>query len=134
MEEQHKQKEIYNIKVIPFSKEIIREKNGKKSSIIVNNLSNEEIRNMSCDPRMLWRNADDVYIAEIPLAYRGTGVKWSLYYVYDELTEEEQQKYIDRVTTIPVTINSIVSVYGNIKAKEKKPKEKKVKVKTKVRK
>ena len=89
---------------------------------------------MSCDPRMLWRNADDVYIAEIPLAYRGTGVKWSLYYVYDELTEEEQQKYIDRVTTIPVTINSIVSVYGNIKAKEKKPKEKKVKVKTKVRK
>jgi len=107
------EKKTYDIRVIPFVRSETKTKNGKTSKVIVDNLSSSEIRNMSCEPRMLWENKEHVYIAEMPLTFNeGTGIKWSLYYVYDELTDEEKVKYLDRSIIIPTTIESIVKVYG----------------------
>lgn len=108
------EKKVYETRVIPFVKEEIKVKNGRISKKIVDNLSQSEIKNMSCEPRMLWENKEHVYMAEMPLAFNGcTSVKWSLYYVYDELTSEEQAKYFDRSIVIPTTIQSVVKVYGD---------------------
>lgn len=95
-------KTIYQIKVIPL---VI-----KKEEKIQDNLSQEEIESMSCDPRMLWRMGNNVYLSEMPLTYKGTKVKSSLYYVYNELTKEEQEKYKSRSTTITVTKNKIEKI------------------------
>lgn len=123
-------KKIYDTRVIPFVKEEVRVKNGKVSKKIVDNLSQSEIRSMSCEPRMLWENKEHVYMAEMPLAYNGgTSVKWSLYYVFDELTSEEQAKYFDRSIVIPTTIESVVKVYGDSSKKvfsKRKIKEKNI--------
>lgn len=99
------EKKIYDTRVVPLV--MTNEKFEK-----IDNLSNEEIKNMSCDPRILWQNSDRVYMAEMPLAYKGgTGIKWSLYYVFNELTKEEQAKYFDRSVVIRTTIKDVVQVY-----------------------
>ena len=36
----------------------------------------------------------------------------SLYYIYDELNNEEQERYVDRVISLPVTIKEVVPVYS----------------------
>lgn len=127
--ENNNEKKVYDTRVIPFIREEQRVKNGRVSKKIVDNLSQSEIKNMSCEPRMLWENKEHVYMAEVPLAFNGgTSVKWSLYYVYDELTSEEQAKYFDRSIIIPTTIESVVKVYGDNSKKifgRRKIKEKK---------
>lgn len=105
-------KQIYDTRVVPFVIHQKEEKNGLVETRAVENLTQYEIDNMSCDPRMLWRNKERVYMAEMPLAFNeGTSVKWALYYLFDELTIEEQEKYLDRSIIIPTTIEKVVKVY-----------------------
>lgn len=104
--------EVYQTRVIPLVRMEKKNRNGRVVEEKVDNLTVEEMNKMSCDPRMLWRNGDRVYMAEMPLTYRGTSVKWSLFYVFDELTAEEQEKYYSRSIVIPTTIKDVVQVYG----------------------
>ena len=107
------EKKVYDTRVIPFVKYEKRIKKGKEYTVAVDNLTKEERDNMSSEPKMLWENREHIYVAELPLAYNeGTGVKWSLYYVFDELTKEEQDKYFDRSIIIPMTREKVVKVYG----------------------
>jgi len=107
------EKEIYEIRVLPFIMVEEKNVNGKRYVEKIDNLSNDEIKNMSCEPRMFWQNAERMYMAEIPLTYKGgTGVKWSLFYVFDELTKEEQEKYFARTILIRTTEKDVVKVYG----------------------
>lgn len=118
------EKQIYEVRVLPLVKEIKRE---GKTSLILDNLTREESKNMSCEPRMLWDFGDKIYFAEMPLTYRGSSVNDKLFYIYDELTAEEKQKYLERTTIINVTIPKVVGIYD----KERTNKIKKVKKRTK---
>lgn len=120
---------IYYKRVLPFVREKNIVKNGKEKTIMVDNLSNEEIKSMSLPlPRMLWKNADGMYLAELPIALmgHGTGVKWSLFYIFDELTLEEQAKYYDRTIEIPLTKEKVVKIYSE-ESKTLKPIRKRIK-------
>ena len=103
------EKKIYDTRVIPLVRYEKNEKNGKE--VVIDNLTVEERNNMSCAPRMLRENREHVYIAEMPLAFRGSGILGSLYYVFDELTKEEQERFFDRSIIIPTTIEKVVEVY-----------------------
>ena len=113
--------DVYNnIRVIPLVKRITTIDNGKRRDIIMDNLSREEIRNMSCAPRMLEKRDDDVYFTELPINYHGSKVRWSLFYLYDELNDLEKEKFSSRTIYIPVTVNSVVRLYTNkVRKKEK---------------
>lgn len=122
---------FYSMRVIPL---VIEKESGdnRNSSIYVDNLLNEEINNMSSEQRMLWHIGDQIYLAEKPLTYRGNEIRKKLYYVFDELTSEEQEKYFDRSIIINVTKDHVVTVYDDnskrlfpkkkIKKKEEKSK------------
>lgn len=126
-----KNNKFYSMRVIPL---VIEKESGdsRNSSIYVDNLLNEEINNMSSEQRMLWHIGDQIYLAEKPLTYRGNEIRKKLYYVFDELTSEEQEKYFDRSVIINVTRNYVVTVYDDnskrlfpkkkIKKKEEKSK------------
>lgn len=107
------EQEIYEVRVLPFVLEAEKMVNGKKYIERIDNLNNEEIKNMSCEPRMFWQRSNRTYMAEMPLTYKGgTSIKWSLLYVFEELTKEEQEKYFDRSITIYTTEKDVVKVYG----------------------
>ena len=121
---------FYSMRVIPLVIEKESDDN-RNSSIYVDNLLNEEINNMSSEQRMLWHIGDQIYLAEKPLTYRGNEIRKKLYYVFDELTSEEQEKYFDRSIIINVTRDYVVTVYDDNskrlfpKKKIKKKEEKK---------
>lgn len=114
----------YNMRVLPL---VVKDKDGKG---YVDNLTREETNNMSAEQRMLWHIGDEIYLAEIPLTYRGNEINKKLYYVYSELTSEEQEKYFDRSTSIWVSRDHVVTVYDDNSKKffptrdKKKPKTK----------
>ena len=122
---------FYSMRVIPL---VIEKESGdnRNSSIYVDNLLNEEINNMSSEQRMLWHIGDQIYLAEKPLTYRGNEIRKKLYYVFDVLNSEEQEKYFDRSIIINVTRDYVVTVYDDnskrlfpkkkIKKKEEKSK------------
>lgn len=91
---------IYEIRVLP----LVEFETDK------DNLSIEEINNMSCYPRMIVKSHEGIYLTEMPLTYKGNKVKRNLCYVYNELTEEEQNKYIDRTSIIETTKGDIVKL------------------------
>ena len=75
---------------------------------------------MSCEPRMLEKRDDDVYFTELPINYHGSKVRWSIFYLYDELNDLEKEKFSSRTITIPVTVDSVVRLYTNkVRKKEK---------------
>lgn len=103
----------YSIRIVPFVKYTSKGNNGVTYEDVEDNLSSEDINNMSCEPRIFRRKGDLVYLAEIPLAFKGgTGVKGFLCYVFDELTEEEQEKYMDRSEIFETNVETVVQVYG----------------------
>ena len=119
------EKKIYDTRVIPYVKKEVRKRKGKEYEVTVHTLNKEERENLSCKPRMLWKNKEQVYVAEMPLVYNeGNGVNGLLYYVFYELTQEEQEKYYDRSTTIPMTKESVVQVYGEESKRLFNPKKK----------
>lgn len=122
-------KKVYNTRVVPFviySKRIV---NGREHTIAIENLTTEEIKNMSCEPRMLFETKEHTYMVEMSLTFHGgTSVKWSLYYVFDELTKVEQEKYFDRSIVIPTTIEKVVPMDGKSSKKYFGKKKKKTKI------
>lgn len=107
------EEKMYSIRIVPFVNYISKDNNGMTYEDVEDNLSSEDIKNMSCEPRIFRRKGDLVYLAEIPLAFKGgTGVKGFLCYVFDELTQEEQNRYIDRSVLFNTNIETVVQVYG----------------------
>ena len=45
--------DVYNMRVVPLMRKINIVKDGKTKSVVEENISMNEIRNMSCEPRML---------------------------------------------------------------------------------
>ena len=76
------EKQMYEVRVLPLVKEVKRK---GKTSLLVDNLTSDETKNMSCEPRMLWDFGDKIYFAEMPLTYRGSSVNDKLFYIYNEL-------------------------------------------------
>ena len=101
--------DVYNMRVVPLMRKINIVKDGKTKSIVEENISMNEIRNMSCEPRMLIRKDDDVYFTELPINYHGTKMRWSIFYLYDELNDLEKERFASRTITIPVTVDSVTS-------------------------
>ena len=116
------EKQMYEVRVLPLVKEVKRK---GKTSLLVDNLTSDETKNMSCEPRMLWDFEDKIYFAEMPLTYRGSSVNDKLFYIYNELTEEEKQKYLERTTIINVTIPKVVGIYDKERTKKVKKRTKK---------
>lgn len=108
--------EVYNVRVLPLVKKEVDE-NGKTK--VLENLTREEIKNMSCQSRMLQRNNEGTFFMELPLTYHDTRIKWTLFYLYDDLNEEEQIKYNDRTEEIPTTSLTVVELTKR-KTKKKK--------------
>lgn len=119
-------KEKYQIKTIPL---VICTKDEEQKYHFKDNLSMEEIKNMSCEPRMLWDFGNDIYFAELPLTYRGSQISRNLFYIYEELTKEEQEKYQEKTFIVETTRQSVVSIYG--KKEIIKPKKSKKRTKNK---
>lgn len=105
---------IYEVRVIPFVKYIKRMVNGKLVEDAKDTFSLEERANLSVKmPSMLRMNGGVFYLAESPLIYKGgTGVRGALFYMFDKLTKEEQEKYFDRSIVIKMNRPEEVVVYG----------------------
>ena len=94
--------DVYNMRAVPLMRKINIVKDGKTKSIVEENISMNEIRNMSCEPRMLIRKDDDVYFTELPINYHGTKMRWSIFYLYDELNDLEKDVIVKHMW--PLTI------------------------------
>ncbi len=112
--------DIYNMRVVPLVKRITTMEKGKEKTTIIDNLSRDEIRNMSCEPRMLEKRNDDVYFTELPINYNCYKLIFYLFYIYDELNDLEKEKFSSRTIYIPVTVDSVVRLYTNKVRKKKK--------------
>ena len=55
------EKKIYDTRVIPYVKKEVRKRKGKEYEVTVHTLNKEERENLSCKPRMLWKNKEQVY-------------------------------------------------------------------------
>lgn len=109
------EKEIYYTRVLPLVKYVVvKDKKGREYTDVLDNLSSEERLSLSeKKARMLWKNGTDLYVAEQPLSYReGMSIKFSIVYLYDELSEEEKEKYFDRTIVLPLTKEPVVKIYG----------------------
>lgn len=106
---------IYEVRVIPFVTYVKKVINGKVVEDAVDTFTREERLKLSCEcPSMLWENREHVYLAEAPLyCNEGTGIRRSLYYMFDKLTKEEQEKYFDRSIIIKMSKPEEVKVYGD---------------------
>lgn len=110
------EKEIYYTRVLPLVRYEIKEgKNGKKYTTAVDNLSSKEVLSLPEEKaRMLWNNGNDLYVAEQPIVYHeGMSIKFSIVYLFDELSTEEQDKYFERTIILPLTIKPVVKIYDN---------------------
>lgn len=107
-------KEIYYTRVLPIVKYVETFENGEFKHVCKDNLSQEELKSLSLSSaRMLWESNEELYIAEMPLTYnQGTSVKFSIVFLFDELSENDQEKYFDRTIILPLTRKSTVKVYG----------------------
>ena len=109
------EKDIYYTRVLPLVRyEKKKTSNGKEHTVVVDNLSREEVLSLPNEKaRMLWDNENDLYVAEQPITYHeGMSIKFSVVYLYDELSEEEKIRFFDRTIVLPLTIKPVVKVYG----------------------
>lgn len=110
------EKDIYYTRVLPLIRyDVQKDKNGNEHTVAVDNLLREEIASLSEDKaRMLWNNGTDLYVAEQPIIYHeGMSIKFSIVYLYDELSKEDKEKYFDRTVVLPLTREPVVKVYGD---------------------
>ena len=110
------EKEIYYTRVLPLVRyETINGKNGKKHTVAVDNLSSKEVLALPEEKaRMLWNNGNDLYVAEQPIIYHeGMRIKFSIVYLFDELSKEEQAKYYEKTIVLPLTIKPVVKIYDD---------------------
>lgn len=94
--------EIYNMKIVRFD-----------------SLTKEEVKNISCQPVMLWTEpgTDYHYLAELPLKYNGDASK-NMCYLFDGLSDEEKKLFEDRAETIPLTRKEVTQVYPKKKVRK----------------
>lgn len=109
------EKEIYYTRLLPLIRYEEYSYNGKEQTLALDNLTKDELRSLPDEKaRMLWKNNDDLYVAEQPLSFKeGMSIKFSIVYLYDELSEEEQLKYFDRTIVLPLTRKPVVQIYGD---------------------
>ena len=110
------EKEIYYTRVLPLVRyETINGKNGKKHTVAVDNLSSKEVLALPEEKaRMLWNNGNDLYVAEQPIIYHeGMSIKFSIVYLFDELSKEEQAKYYEKTIVLPLTIKLRKKILSN---------------------
>lgn len=99
---------IQNKRILPFVVNGTKIVGGKTYVTKKDNLSNDEIKNMSCDAIMLFPNeARGAYCEYDSLVFdgNGTGIRMFLCYDFDKLTKEEQEKYYDRTIVVPYIEN-----------------------------
>lgn len=107
------EQKFYETRIVPFVRYETINKNGKEMEIAVDNLTSQEVSKMSCEPRIFRRIGKRQYIAENPLIFNGgTSIRGLLCYVFSELTEEEQNEFMDRSIVIQTTEPEVVIVYG----------------------
>ena len=111
--------DVYNMRVVPLMRKINIVKDGKTKSIVESHCLHT-ICTSGCEPRMLIRKDDDVYFTELPINYHGTKMRWSIFYLYDELNDLEKERFASRTITIPVTVDSVIKLYTNKVRKKKK--------------
>ena len=101
------EKEIYYTRVLPLVRYIVKkDKNGKEYTDVIDNLSREERLSLSEEKaRMLWNNGTDLY--------EGMSIKFSIVYLFDELSKEEQAKYYEKTIVLPLTIKPVVKIYDD---------------------
>lgn len=109
------EKEIYYTRLLPLIRYEEYSYKGKEQTLALDNLTKDEFRSLPEDKaRMLWKNNDDLYVAEQPLSFKeGMSIKFSIVYLYEELSEEEQLKYFDRTIVLPLTRKPVVQIYGD---------------------
>lgn len=105
---------VYDVRVIPFVKYVKKIVDGKPVEDVVDVLTLEERANLSIKlPSILRMNNGIFYLAEAPLVFKGgTGVRGTLFYMFDKLTKEEQEKYFDRSIIIKMNKPEEVIIYG----------------------
>lgn len=91
------EKDVYYTRVLPFAR-----------------LTNEEIKSLPVtSAKMYWEFGDERYISEMPLHYKqGTSIKYSLVYLFDELSDEDQERFFDRTEILSLTREGTVKIYG----------------------
>ena len=99
-------KDIFDIRVIPLVKRVFDDTGSR----VVENLSRDEIRNMSCEPKMLHRNSEGIFFSFLPPTYHDTCIKWSLFYLYDDLNDYEKELYFDRTEVISTTRDGVLDM------------------------
>ncbi len=78
-------------------------------------------------PKMLICTADGKYhLSDIPLVSRTTGIRWQLYYIYDELTPELQERLKKYVVTITIDESMGSAVGRSDKNRKKRRKNKNI--------
>lgn len=109
------EKEIYNTRVLPLIRYEEYEYKGRKQTLALDNLTRDELLSLPEEKaRMLWNFGEELYVAEQPLSLKtGKSMKFSIVYLYDELTEEEKIKYFDRTIVLPLTRKPVVQIYGD---------------------
>lgn len=93
------------MRILPYvvAKEVT--KNGQRTEVLVNNLTNTEIKNMSCESKMLWQEESGLYIINPPIIYNApNGVRDSFCYVFDELSDDEKEKYQNRTVLVTAEV------------------------------
>ena len=109
------EKKYYDKRIIPFVRHEEKIINWKIYTITTENLTHDEIKSMSCNPRMLNKNNGHIYLTEIPLLFNeGSSIKYLLCFIYDELSEKEQKKYFNRSILISITCEKIGREYDKI--------------------
>ena len=103
---------IYNIRVVPFVKYVEKKNSDGIHYESVDNLTADEINNMSAKPVIYWEFGEEAWLAESPLYINITGgFKDKIFYVYDDLNDEEKEIFKDRTINIALTKEKVVKVY-----------------------
>lgn len=115
------EKEVIEMRVVPYVRIETIIKNGKEHHVKVDNLSTDEIRKMSVKmPKILEKNSEGIYVLdETSVTFRGTGLRMLLCFDFTELTEEEQLKYFSRSIVVPVIVKTGEKVVAKAKKKIK---------------
>ena len=99
--------QICEKRVIPFVRYEEKIRKGRVYREPVDNFSVQERKTISCLPKMFRKNGDDIYIEDMPLTFNGgTGIRYFLCYVFEDLNPEEQSKFFDRSIVIPTVVQN----------------------------
>ena len=115
---------VCDTRVVPFVRYEEKIRKGRVYREPVDNFSIQERKNISCLPKMFKKNGDNIYIEDMPLTFNGgTGIRYFLCYVFNDLNSEEQAKFFDRSIVIPAVLQNNVKADSKKTLGRRKPKE-----------